>query len=291
MSEISAFQTTTSSSAAYDNSYTSTEKDAVTKGREKAAALASVTLTISPEALERMKQDAQQQSSQAPTKEESEKMLKPVLEARNIYLQGIDSRTPSLDHPLYSSPSSSAEVTDFRQFFALAEGGTKESTTALADALYDAVSSPLNGGTDSTEIVDIALIREKLEYINSKYIPAEHQAETSKDIDAFITRRLNEHNETTRTMLNAELNVAQSLGDSGRTKEAQANIDAFNAGNYRTQQESQQVLALTHGAQSSEELVNGLTQWYASLDGRYDGQDAQFDTLIASWQQFAEKYA
>lgn len=290
MSEISAYQTTTSSSYAYDTNDTNTAKDAVALGREKAAALASVTLTISPEALARMKQDAAEQQQQAPTKEESEKMLQKVLDARNLYLDQMGQRTPGLDHPLYSSPSSSANITDFRQFFALAEEGTKESTNALADALFDAVSSPLNERTDSTEAADIAFMREKLEYINSNYIPAEHQAEVSSDIDAFINRRLEEHNNTTKTMLNVELELAQSLGDSKRTAEAQANIESFNAGTYRTQQESQQVMALASNAQSADELVSSLTQWYSNLDHRYDAQDAQFSTLVSSWQQFIQKY-
>ncbi|MFT8211391.1 MAG: hypothetical protein ACMZI0_13965 [Symbiopectobacterium sp.] len=258
-------------------------------GREKALeALASVDLTISPEALARLKEDFA--NATPPSPEEQEAAKKQMLEMRNTYLDELERRAPGVTHPLYSTIGSDVSLTDFRNFFALAPNATRESTRALADALYDAVTIPLESSTDSTQAAGIALMREKLDFINSHYIPEEHQAQVRADIDNYMERQLTARDNSIKRTLNIKLTLARSLKDAPRIEEALANVESYKQGNYRAQVETEQVMAISASTEDPNVVVDKLTQWYSQLTFSDTQQDKQFDALISSWQQFVEKY-
>lgn len=289
MSVISAYSSALPSTTTYDATNKISESDAVLVGRQKAmAALASVDLTLSPEALARLKHDFA--NATPPSPEEQEAAKKQMLEMRNTYLDELERRAPGVTHPLYSTVGSDVSLTDFRAFFALAPNATRESTRVLADALHDAVTIPLESSTDSTQAAGIALMREKLDFINTNYIPEEYQAQVRADIDNYMERQLTARDNSMKRMLDNELVYAKFLKDEPRIEEAQENVNAYAQGNYRAQIEIGQVMAISESTEEPEVMTDKLTQWYSQISYRDAEQDEQFDTLISSWQQFVKKY-
>ncbi len=115
VSVISAYPSALPSTATYNATNKVSESDAVLVGRQKSIeALASVDLTLSPEALGRLKQDFA--NATPPSQEEQEAAKKLMLEMRNTYLDELECRAPGVTHPLYSTVCSDVPLTDFRAF-------------------------------------------------------------------------------------------------------------------------------------------------------------------------------
>lgn len=203
------------------------------------------------------------------------------------------SRTPAssidLAHPLFSDGSTETQLTDFRTFFTAQKDRSPQATAELQDALYDAVRHQ-TAKTDSSDAAEIGLIREKLNVLNNKYVDEAHQANAAIEIDKYINRLVESRDSQTRTMINADIAIGVSLKDDGRIKEGQQRLDDFANGQDRTQQEMQQVFAITTQSGSATEMVERLSDWYSQLDHRNETQDSQFSNLVANWQQFLQQY-
>ncbi|WP_196907286.1 hypothetical protein [Candidatus Symbiopectobacterium sp. 'North America'] len=264
MSVISAYPSALPLTATYNATNKVSESDAVLVGRQKSIeALASVDLTLSPEALARLKEDFA--NATPPSQEEQEAAKKQMLEMRNTYLDELERTAPGVTHPLYSTVGSDVSLTDFRAFFALAPNATRESTRVLADALYDAVTTPLESSTDSTQAAGIALMRETLDFINSNYIPEEYQAQVRADIDNYMERQLTARDKSMKRMLDNELDYANFLKDEPRIEEAQENVSAYAQGNYCAQRELGQMMAISESTEDTQVMADKLTQWYSQI--------------------------
>ena len=203
------------------------------------------------------------------------------------------SRTPvssiDLAHPLFSDGTTETQLTDFRTFFTAQKDTSPQATAELQDALYDAVRHQ-TAKTDSSDAAEIGLIREKLNVLGAKYVDEAHQANAAMEIDKYINRLVESRDNQTRTMINADIAIGISLHDEGRIKEGQQRLTDFANGQDRTQQEMQQVFAITTQSGSATEMVDRLSDWYNQLDYRNESQDNQFSTLVSNWQQFLQKY-
>lgn len=203
------------------------------------------------------------------------------------------SRTPTsridLAHPLFSDSSTETQLTDFRTFFTAQKDRSPQATSELQDALYDAVRHQ-TAKTDSSDAAEIGLMREKLNVLNSRFVDDAHQASAAIEIDKYINRLVESRDGQTRAIINADMAIGLSLNDEGRIKENQQRLDDFAHGQDRTQQEMQQVFAITTQSGSAGEMIDHLSDWYKQLDHRSETQDNQFSNLVASWQQFLQKY-
>lgn len=195
----------------------------------------------------------------------------------------------NLAHPLFSDGRTETQITDFRTFFTSQTDRSPEATADLQDALYDAVRHA-SAKTDSTDAVEIGLIREKLNVLNAKYVDEAHQTDAAMEIDKYINRLVESRDNLTRSMVEADLKIGNVLKDEGRIKEAQQRLDDLANGNDRTQTEMRQVFDITTGSASAAEASERLTSWYNQLAHRTDSQDTQFSDLLAGWQQFLNQY-
>jgi|AGFT01.1.fsa_nt_gi hypothetical protein len=203
------------------------------------------------------------------------------------------SRTPAssidLAHPLFSDGSTETQLTDFRTFFTAQKDRSAQATAELQDALYDAVRHQ-TAKTDSSDAAEIGLIREKLNVLNTRYVDKAHQADAAMEIDKYINRLVESRDGQIRTMANADIAIGVSLKDEGRIKEGQQRLEDLANGQDRTQQEMQQVFAITTQSGSATEMVERLSDWYNQLDHRSETQDQQFSSLVTNWQQFLQQY-
>ena len=208
-----------------------------------------------------------------------------ILAARQAALAAQQASSPDLAHPLYSDASTGTTLVDFQSFFRHAHdaaGGRQ----AIQDALYDAVKTP-SARTDTTDAVAIGLVREKLNVLSARYVPAEHREAIAIEIDTYVNRLLAQRDQGLEAMARAERDLARSLDDGPRTAQAEAELAKFAQGDTRAQREMREVLEITTGSVDAEELSRRLTEWYGALSHRDATQNAQFEALLRSWQQSA----
>lgn len=268
------------------------QKTAHFQGRQASALAnlaAAANVSISPEAMARFKADAQATEEairngtlgaqyQAAT---AENAVKPQLEA-------MAARSPGV-HALYTDPAANTQLTDFRSFFNHAKEGTKASTTALADALYDAVTQP-SSSTDRSQAVDIALVREKLNVLNTQYVDEAHQADVALEIDHYIHRLLDQRENSIRLTLEDGVARAHKSGNTDDITNAEAALDAWKQGAYRTQQEMQQVLDITTTARDAQDMTQRLSQWADELTFPNEVTTSLINQGLAEWEQFVARH-
>lgn len=196
----------------------------------------------------------------------------------------------NLAHPLFSDSTTETQLTDFRTFFTASKDRSPQTTAELQDALYDAVRHQ-TAKTDSSNAAEIGLIREKLNVLNTKYVDEAHQANAAIEIDKYINRLVESRDSQTRIMINTDITIGVSMNNEGRIKEGHQRLESLANGQDRTQQEMQQVFAITTQSGSATEMVGRLSDWYNQLGHRNETQDNQFSKLVANWQQFLQHHS
>lgn len=247
---------------------------------------AGVKITLSEEAVTRLLSatDIPASSSDAASQYQAISALHDQLISR-APASSID-----LAHPLFSDGSTETQLSDFRTFFTTSKNRSPQATAELQDALYDAVRHQ-TAKTDSSDAVEIGLMREKLNVLSARYVDDAHQANAAMEIDKYINRLVESRDNLTRTMINADTAIGISLKDQGRIQEGQQRLDDVANGLDRTQQEMQQIFTITTQSGSATEMVERLSNWYNQLDYRNEIQDNQFSNLVSNWQQFLQQYA
>jgi hypothetical protein len=259
--------------------------------------LDSVNLTISPESLARIKAELEvidANKDKADTPEQAAAKAKFFADR-----QAALANEPTID-------SSSALFTDpytsDRALYVSALIGfvPRQDSATVAAAVHDAIASPVHQWTDTTQAVDLATQKMKLEAIVNKMIPADKRARASVVVNKYIASQVEQRDASTLQGLEHVLSLRISLGDTAAAKNAKASIAQLKAGTYRTQQDMSQALAATSSLDftSSTSLRQtasaALGQLYNLVQASSVNNDPywtnQFSDYAQDWQSFAERY-
>lgn len=211
--------------------------------------------------------------------------LQAVLAARR---QDAD-RMPDLGSTLFTDPFTAVDAGIVTPLFAMADSRVDHSGTTLAEALHDAMSSPVSDGTDSTQnAADLAMKKARLEAIKTQYMNPARQQDAQGVIDRYIDTLAARQDRLTTALWQTDQTLALSLGDTGRAARDASALRDMAQGTDTTQAERRAALDIVAGGTPTEATFAALKRLFTGPDAERDAR--YVDRLAEQWQDFRQKY-
>lgn len=257
----------------------------------------TVNLTISPEGLARSKAELAAIEANKGKADSPEQVAAKAsfLAARQAQL----AKEPTIDSAsaLFTDPHTSDRAL---YVSALIGFVPRQDSARVAAAVHDAIASPVQQWTDTTQAVDLATQKMKLEAIVKKMIPADKQERANAVVGKYISAQIEQRDASTQQGLEHLRSLRLSLGETAAARDAEAAIAEVKAGSYRTQQDMNRALAATgsldftsttglhQSASAALSKLHSLVQASGANNDPY--WTRQFDDYSQNWQNFAARY-
>lgn len=256
----------------------------------------SVHLSISAEALARLSSETAQPKMTALEDQDAAKAQ--MLAYRNAAAQR-DSARIDMDHPLFTDPRTADSALSVSALIGLA---APENARAVEDAVYAAISSPLQQWNDSTQAADIASQRMKLDAIKEQLLPEESRAHAGEVIDRYIGGLVEQRDRFATQLFEQSKALQLSLGNTAGAADTDEILRQLAQGNYKSQQEMAQALNVAGSLDfsSKESLGRTSNAAFAALrdmvQASMPGMPAQHaahwtdqvESLRQNWQSFEQ---
>lgn len=204
------------------------------------------TIPLSKETVNRLLSGAPSATTQL-SREAIDKNQKEVILIRNSIIEKSSSATNGITN-------------DIDTWFSALQSHASLSRTDMSGLISDALQSYNGSGNSTTLSMDLAVTRGMLNKLVERFVPADHQAESYREVEKFVSGKVTEQDTILQDLTQRSLDIARQYGDTAGVTQYQQQLDSISHGQHETQKERDAMLNITGTTASSAGWLSGFRQ-------------------------------